>query len=225
MHAGIRPSGASRPYLRPARSIPLGVGYPLGYIPRRLPRPCLCPASSIPLGYVPRRSPRPYLCPARSISLGVLSPLGYVPRRPSRPCPCPASSISLGVLCTLGYAPRDSFPPPPTHSPALRPHRLHFLQLCHLVIQSTRTTPFCRPNTHPRKCTSRSTCWDTFLEGFPSLLASCYLYPSGGWCPRWDTFLGGLPVLARVLLAVSRWGCCVRWDTFLEGFPSLPVSC
>ena len=71
-------------------------------------------------------------------------------------------------------------PPPPTHSPTLRPPRLHFLQLCHLVIQSTRTTPFCRPNTRPRKCTSRYT--------------------------RWDTSLGVLPVLACVLLAVPARG-------------------
>ena len=93
--AGIHPSGASRPCLCPASSIPLGVLCTLGYVPRRPSRPCLCPASSIPLG--------------------VLCTLGYVPRRPSRPCLCPASSIPLGVLCTLGYVPQRLPHPPQTH--------------------------------------------------------------------------------------------------------------
>ena len=161
--AKIRPSGASRPYLRPARSIPLGVVHPLRYAPRGLPV---------------------LTCVQLAVSLwGVLHPLGYVPRRlPVLACVLLAVSRWV-VLHPLGYASRGSFPHPPTHSPALRPPRLHFLQLCHLVIQSTRTTTFCKPNTRPRKCTSRSTRWDTSLEGFPSLLASCSQYLAGGTSP------------------------------------------
>ena len=71
------------------------------------------------------------------------TPLGGSPS-----LPCVLLSVSRwGVWCSMGYVPRRL----PPHSPALRPSRLHFLQLCHLVIQSTRTTTFCRPKKHPLK--------------------------------------------------------------------------
>ena len=80
--------------------------HPLGYVPRRPPRPCLRPASYIPLGGVLGGLPALACVQLAVHAGGVLYPLGYIPRRPSRPCLCPASSIPLGVLHPLGYVPR-----------------------------------------------------------------------------------------------------------------------
>ena len=139
--------------------------------------------------------------------------------------PCVLLAVSRwGVWCTLGTPLGVASPTPPTHSPVLRPPRLHFLQLCHLVIQSTRTTLFCRPNTRPRKCTSRSTRWDTSLGGLPVLACVLLAVSRWGCFTRWDTSLGGLPVLACVQLAVSRWGVLHPLG-YVPRRPSRPCLC
>ena len=80
--AGIRSSEASRPCLRLASSIPLGV---LG---------TLCTS----LGGLPALA-----CVKLAVSLwGVLHPLGYIPRRPSRPCLRPVICIPLGGTSPAG---------------------------------------------------------------------------------------------------------------------------
>ena len=116
--------------------------------PNTHPRKCISRSTrwDMPLGGLPVLA----LCPTSSTSLGVVCTLGYIPRRPPRPCLRPASYIPLGGVVPAGIRPSEAFPIP-THAPALRPPRLHFLQLCHLVIPSTRTTPFCRPKKHPLK--------------------------------------------------------------------------